>query len=238
MNGEGSDSVAIPLSRGYTLLFIVLALVMDPFVFFGMLALSTTGIVGTVIALIGSALAAVVTLQLVIQFLMPSWFGLRLDPQGFTVRMNLGSRRYRWVEVEQFFLYHTVALYPVVVFKYRGKAEVSRSPVHAGTLGDVRWELAPKPSRTRSRAARFNGAVEVAQGANGRHPIAATARPSGFQDCHLLTGSQSCRRLIGLPTVKGWFAFRPSGPVAGPKVGGGPVVSIQRMRTFRYRTWA
>lgn len=38
--------------------------------------------------------------------------------------MNLGSRGYRWADVEQFFLYHTVALYPVVVFKYRGKAEV------------------------------------------------------------------------------------------------------------------
>src|SRR6266852_9391356 len=104
MNGEGSDSVVIPLSRGYTLLFVVLALVMDPFAFFGMLALSTTGIVGTVIALVGSALVAVVTLQLVIQFVMPTWFGLRLDPEGFTVRMNLGSRRYRWVDVERFFV--------------------------------------------------------------------------------------------------------------------------------------
>src|SRR6266851_3738587 len=93
MNCEGSDSVVIPLSRGYTLLFVVLALVMDPFAFFGMLALSTTGIVGTVIALVGSALVAVATLQLVIQFVMPTWFGLRLDPQGFTVRMNLGSRQ-------------------------------------------------------------------------------------------------------------------------------------------------
>src|SRR6266852_677713 len=35
---------------------------------------------------------------------MPGWFGLRLDPEGFTVRMNLGSRRYRWVDVERFFV--------------------------------------------------------------------------------------------------------------------------------------
>jgi len=49
---------------------------------------------------------------------------LRLDPEGFTVRMNLGSRRYRWVDVERFFLSYTVAPYPVVVFKYRGKAEM------------------------------------------------------------------------------------------------------------------
>jgi hypothetical protein len=151
MNGEGSDSVAIPLSRGYTLLFIVLALVMDPFAFFGMLALSTTGIVGTLIALIGSALVAVVTLQLVIQFLMPSWFGLRLDPQGFTVRMNLGSRRYRWVEVEQFFLCHTVALYPVVVFKYRGKAEVHGLQYTRGLLGTFDGSL-PQNLHVRGRA--------------------------------------------------------------------------------------
>ncbi len=61
MNGEGSDSVVIPLSRGYTLLFVVLALVVDPFAFFGMLAFSTTGINRAVIALVGSALVVVVT---------------------------------------------------------------------------------------------------------------------------------------------------------------------------------
>ena len=86
MNGEGSESVVIPLSRRYTFIFVVLALLVDPFAFFGMLALSTTGIVGTVFAVVGSGLVAIVTLQLVIQLVMPSWFGLKLDPQGFTVR--------------------------------------------------------------------------------------------------------------------------------------------------------
>src|SRR5260370_15033880 len=100
MNGEGSDLVVIPLSRGSTLLFVALALVLDPFALFGMLALSTTGIVGTVIGLVGSALVAIVTLQLVIQFAMPAWFGLRLDPQTFTMRMNLESRRYSCHAVE------------------------------------------------------------------------------------------------------------------------------------------
>src|SRR5712692_2344109 len=138
MNGEGSDSVVIPLSRGYTLLF-------------GMLALSTTGIVGTVTALVGSALVAVVTLQLVIQFVMPTWFGLRLDPHGFTVRMNLGSRRYRWADTEQFFLYHTVALYPVVVFKYRGKAEVHGIQYTRGLLGTFDGSL-PQNLHVRGRA--------------------------------------------------------------------------------------
>jgi hypothetical protein len=65
MHGEGTDSVVIPLSRRYTLLFVVIALLVDPFAFFGMLALSTTGSVGTLFAVVGSGLVAVVTLQLV-----------------------------------------------------------------------------------------------------------------------------------------------------------------------------
>jgi len=150
MNGEGSDSVVIPLSRGYTLLYVVLALVMDPFALFGMLALSTTGIVGTVIALLVSALVAIVTLQLVIQFVVPTWFGLRLDLQGFTVRMTLGSRRYRWAGVEKFFLYHTVALYPVVVVKYRGRAEVRGIQYTRGLLGTFDGSL-PQNLRVRGR---------------------------------------------------------------------------------------
>jgi hypothetical protein len=141
MNGEGPDSIAIPLSRRYTVLLVILALVLDPFALFGMLALSTTGFVGTVLALVGSGLVAVVTLQFLIQLAMPAWFGLRLDSQGFTVRMNLGSRRYRWDDVEQFSLYHTVALYPVVVFKYRGKAEVHGIQYTRGLLGSFDGSL-------------------------------------------------------------------------------------------------
>lgn len=151
MTGDRSDSVVIPLSRRYTILLVVFALVLDPFAFFGMLALSTTGIVGTVIALIGSSLLAVVTLEFVIQLVMPRWFGLRLDPQGFTVRMNLGSRRYRWKDVERFFLYHTVALYPVVVFKYRGKAEVHGIQSTRGLLGTFDGSL-PQNLAVRGRA--------------------------------------------------------------------------------------
>lgn len=151
MIGDGFDSVVIPLSRRYTLLLVVLALLVDPFVFFGMLALSTTGIVGTVFALVGSSLVALVTLEFVIQLVMPTWFGLRLDPQGFTVRMNLGSRRYRWKDVERFFLYHTVALYPVVVFKYRGKAEVHGIQWTRGMLGSFDGSL-PQNLPVRGRA--------------------------------------------------------------------------------------
>ncbi len=82
---------------------------------------------------------------------MPTWFGLRLDPQGSTVRMNLGSRRYRWADVEKFFLYHTVALYPVVVFKYRGKAEVHGIQYTGGLLGTFDGSL-PQNLHVRGRA--------------------------------------------------------------------------------------
>lgn len=151
MNDAGSDSVVIPLSWRYTLLLIALALVADPIAFFGMLALSTTGTIGTVVALVVSGLVVVVTLEFVIQLLRPTWFGLRLDPQGFTVRMNLGSRRYRWEDVERFFLYHTVALYPVVVFKYRAKAEVHGIQWTRGMLGSFDGSL-PQNLPLRGRA--------------------------------------------------------------------------------------
>src|SRR5712691_303859 len=64
------------------------------------------------------------TLLFVIQFIGANYFGLTLDTQGFTVRINLGRRRYRWSNVERFFLFYTAAPYPVIVFKYRGSPEV------------------------------------------------------------------------------------------------------------------
>ena len=151
MIGDGSGSAVLPLSRRFTLLYVVLAPVLDPFVFFGMLALSTSGLVGTVLAVVGAGIFAIWTLLLLIQLVMPSWFGLRLDPEGFTVRMNLGSRRYRWVDVERFFLYRTVALYPVVVFKYRGTAEVRGIQYTRGLLGTFDASL-PQNLHVRGRA--------------------------------------------------------------------------------------
>ena len=151
MIGRRPDSAVFPLSRGFTLLYLGLALVLDPIVFFGMLALSTTGLVGTVLALIGAGLFGIWTLLLLTQLLVPTWFGLRLDPEGFTVRMNLGSRRYRWDDVERFFLYHTVALYPVVAFKYRGKAEGRGIQYTRGLLGTFDASL-PQNLHVRGRA--------------------------------------------------------------------------------------
>ena len=151
MIGDGSDSATLRLSRGFTLLYVVLALVLDPFVFFGMLALATTGIIGTVFAVVGAGIFATWTLLLLIQLVAPGWFGLRLDPEGFTVRMNLGSRRYQWVDVERFFLYYTVAPYPVVVFKYRGKAEVHGLQWTRGILGTFDGSL-PQSLPVRGRA--------------------------------------------------------------------------------------
>ncbi len=68
-----------------------------------MFALATTGIIGTVLAVVGAGIFAIWTLPLLIQLVVPRWFGLRLDPEGFTARMNLGSRRYQWVDIERFF---------------------------------------------------------------------------------------------------------------------------------------
>lgn len=151
MIGERSDSAILPLSRRFTLLYVGLALVLDPFVFFGMLALATTGIVGTVVAVVGAGIFAIWTVLLLIQLVLPMLFGLRLDPEGFTVRMNLGSRRYRWVDVERFFLYRTLAMYPVVVFKYRGKAEVHGIQYMRGILGTFDGSL-PQNLRVRGSA--------------------------------------------------------------------------------------
>ena len=51
----------------------------------------------------GFLLFGAITVLFLVQFTWPTRFGLTLDKAGFTVRMNLGSRRYRWVEVEKFF---------------------------------------------------------------------------------------------------------------------------------------
>jgi hypothetical protein len=72
---------------------------------------------------------------LLIQFTWATRFGLKLDKEGFTVTMNLGSRRYRWVDVESFFPYNTIALQPVVAFKYRGRAEIHGLQWTRGVFG-------------------------------------------------------------------------------------------------------
>lgn len=91
------------------------------------------------------------TLLFGVQFIWPSWFGLKLDAEGFTVTMNLGRRRYRWKDVDRFFLYKTLAIHPVVVFKYRGKAEVTGLQPGRGMLGIFDGSL-PRNLPVRGRA--------------------------------------------------------------------------------------
>jgi hypothetical protein len=93
------------------------------------------GLLAAVVGWAGLLLFGVITVLFLIQFTWPSHFGLTLDSEGFTVTMNLGRRRYRWADVERFFPYNTVALQPVVAFKYRGKAEIHGLQWTRGVFG-------------------------------------------------------------------------------------------------------
>lgn len=112
-------------SRPFTLIYVSLALMMSVVsVFLILVVAPAAGIKAMVAGWAGLLLFGLATVLFGVQCVWPTPFGLTLDKQGFTVRMNLGSRRYLWNEVEQFFLYETVAPYPVVVFKYRAKPEI------------------------------------------------------------------------------------------------------------------
>jgi hypothetical protein len=117
--------LAVQISRGFTAIYVVLGLAMTAAG--SLLIVVIPPSVGLEAMLAGWACLlffGVITILLLIQFTWPTRFGLTLDGEGFTVTMNLGRRRYRWVDVEKFFSYYTVALQPVVAFNYRGKAEV------------------------------------------------------------------------------------------------------------------
>ena len=122
---ESGDRLALHISRGFTTVYFVLGLAMTAAGAFLIVVVTPT--MGVFAALAGWAAVLFfggITLLFLVQLIWSKRFGLTLDAEGFTVRMNLGSRRYRWVDVERFFPYHTIALQPVVAFKYRGKAEV------------------------------------------------------------------------------------------------------------------
>jgi len=122
---DSGDRLALHISRGFTMVYVVLGLAMTAAGAFLIVAVTPT--MGVLAALVGWAAVLFfggITLLFLVQLIWAKRFGLTLDTEGFTVRMNLGSRRYRWVDVERFFPYHTMALQPVVAFKYRGKAEI------------------------------------------------------------------------------------------------------------------
>jgi hypothetical protein len=113
------------ISRGFTAIYLVPAFVMTAFaVVLIVVVAPSTGLEATLAGWADLLFFGAITVMCLVQFIWPTRFGLALDGEGFTVTMNLGRRRYRWVDVEKFFPYSTVAFQPVVAFKYRGKAEV------------------------------------------------------------------------------------------------------------------
>jgi hypothetical protein len=131
-----SGSLVLHISRGFTAIYLVLGLGMTGMGFFlVVVAAPSVGLSAALVGWAGLLFFGAITLSLLVQFTWPTRFGLTLDKDGFTVRMNLGSRRYRWVGVEKFFPYHTVALQPVVAFKYRGKAKIHGLQMTRGAFG-------------------------------------------------------------------------------------------------------
>jgi hypothetical protein len=91
-------------SRGFTAIYLVLGLGMTGMaVFVIVVAAPSMGLSAALAGWAGFLLFGAITVLFLVQFTWPTRFGLTLDKAGFTVRMNLGSRRYRWVEVEKFF---------------------------------------------------------------------------------------------------------------------------------------
>jgi MFS family permease len=133
---DTSRSLVLHVSRGFTAIYLVLGLGMTGMaVFLIVVAAPSMGVSAALVGWAGSLFFGAITVLFLVQFAWPKRFGLTLDKDGFTVRMNLGSRRYRWVGVERFFPYHTVALQPVVAFKYRGKAEIHGVQMTRGGFG-------------------------------------------------------------------------------------------------------
>jgi hypothetical protein len=131
-----NQPLALPISRGFTAIYLTLGLVMTALGIF--LIVVVAGSEGLLAAVAGWAcllLFGLATVLFLVQFTWPTRFGLTLETEGFTVTMNLGSRRYRWADVERFFPYNTVALQPVVAFKYRGKAEIHGLQWTRGAFG-------------------------------------------------------------------------------------------------------
>jgi hypothetical protein len=125
MPTDPGGALSLHISRPFTLIYVALGLVMDALSVFDIaVAGPSMGTLAAVVGWISLFFFGIITLLVLIQFIWSTRFGLTLDAEGFTVTTNLGWRRYRWAQVERFFPYHTVALSPVVAFKYRGKAEV------------------------------------------------------------------------------------------------------------------
>lgn len=113
------------LSRLFTLIYLVAALVMD---LLGIVVIvAGTPVDGVTAIVVGSAgllFFGTISLVLAVQIVWASSFGLTLDLKGFTVKMNLGTSRYFWKDVDRFFLVKTVPWQAAVGFKYRSQPEI------------------------------------------------------------------------------------------------------------------
>jgi hypothetical protein len=128
--------LVLRISRGFTAIYLMLGLVMTALgVFLIVVVAGSEGLLAAVAGWACLLFFGLITVLLLVQFTWPTRFGLTLEAEGFTVTMNLGSRRYRWANVERFFPYNTVALQPVVAFKYRGKAEIHGLQWTRGVFG-------------------------------------------------------------------------------------------------------
>jgi hypothetical protein len=128
--------VVLHISRGFTAIYLVLGLAMTALgAFLIVVVAPSTGLLSALAGWACLLFFGLITVLLLIQFTWATRFGLKLDKEGFTVTMNLGSRRYRWVDVESFFPYNTIALQPVVAFKYRGRAEIHGLQWTRGVFG-------------------------------------------------------------------------------------------------------
>jgi hypothetical protein len=136
MTSDMNRPLVLRISRRFTTIYLMLGLVMTALgVFLIVVVAGSEGLLAAVAGWACLLFFGVITVLLLVQFTWPTRFGLTLETEGFTVTMNLGSRRYRWADVEGFFPYNTVALQPVVAFKYRGKAEIHGLQWTRGVFG-------------------------------------------------------------------------------------------------------
>jgi len=155
---DSTNNQTLHPSRPFTLIYLIAALAMDALGVF--ILVVATPIDGIVAIVVGSAVLlffGVASLIFAIQLGWPAQFGLTLDSQGFTVRMNFGSRRYLWKEVDHFFLVETVPRQPVVAFRYLAKPETHGLQ---WTRGLSRRFDGTLPQNLRVRGARLRDLVE------------------------------------------------------------------------------
>jgi hypothetical protein len=125
MTADLTEKQILHLSRPFTLVYLVAALLMDLLGYFVIVAgTPIDGVIAIIVGSVALLFFGTISLILAVQLAWPSPFGLTLDMQGFTVTMNLGSTRYLWKDVDRFFLAQTVPWQAVVAFKYRSQPEI------------------------------------------------------------------------------------------------------------------